>query len=257
MNRVPDELKNAFSQHGDRRLAGENQYDLLGNQLGRLDWRRLLRRYAGQILQVRPTLSRPSGDFPNWWALCRGRPSGRIAAGHGSHRHIWLHHAGVTGVDKRRAGVVDAAPYGHRWSSATKLSTPSTRYQTSPRAVHGCGGTDLRPPLARKFLRKHRPDLIVVLYRWLRASATASPTGSLGLVAWCQAGSDPPGMGTGNSDARTNTANNGEKRHVQTPNNTISGPEKASLYEKIGFGTKKQHSGTKTGADFGLLQWCR
>ena len=71
--RVPDELKDALGGLGIGNTPGSGQYGLNGGQTGHLDWRQLLRRYAGQILQVRPTFTRPSRRFPDLVGIVPGK----------------------------------------------------------------------------------------------------------------------------------------------------------------------------------------
>jgi predicted metal-dependent peptidase len=67
-------------------------------------------------------------------------------------------------------------------------------YRGSLTVVEGRGGTDLRPPFARAFLRKHRPDLVVYFTDGHGPAPTAKPAVS---VIWCLAanGRDPAGWG--------------------------------------------------------------
>ena len=160
-DRVPSELKDALGKIGIGNTAGGGQYDVHGGRRGRLDWRRLLRRYAGQILQVRAVFNRPSRRFPDLVGIvpgkCRqtGRP--RVMAiidtsGSITPELLELISAEL-GLLARHYEVI-VVECDAQIHSVHQYRAPLT-------SVHGSGGTDLRPPLASEFLQEHRPDLIV------------------------------------------------------------------------------------------------
>jgi predicted metal-dependent peptidase len=55
-------------------------------------------------------------------------------------------------------------------------------YRAPLTTVHGRGGTDFRPPLTRKFLRKHWPDLVVYFSDGFGPAPQRSPQTP---VVWC------------------------------------------------------------------------
>jgi predicted metal-dependent peptidase len=56
-------------RRGDR----AREEELRPGQRGRLDWRALLRRYAGQVLDVRPIYGRPNRRFPELVGIVPGQ----------------------------------------------------------------------------------------------------------------------------------------------------------------------------------------
>ncbi|MEI8375968.1 MAG: VWA-like domain-containing protein [Planctomycetota bacterium] len=181
-DRVPSELKDALGKMGIGDTPGGGQYDLLGGRHGQLDWRRLLRRYAGQILQVRATFSRPSRRFPNLVGIvpgkCRQGERPRVMAiidtsGSIATELLELINAELALLARHHTVIVvecDAEVHA------------VYEYLGPLAAVHGRGGTDFRPPLARKFLRKHRPDLVVY---FTDGFGPAAPRGPQVPVVWC------------------------------------------------------------------------
>ena len=157
---IPEALRDALEQMGIGKEAGEDQYELQGDEKGHLDWRHLLRRYVGQLLEVRPTFSRPPRRFPDLVGIVPGK-----------HRR---------GERPKIMAVVDTS-----WSITpdllelmdAELRLLSRHYGVTVvecdaeihavyayrplESVSGRGGTDFRPPFERKFLQKHRPDLVV------------------------------------------------------------------------------------------------
>jgi predicted metal-dependent peptidase len=155
MDRVPEGLKDAL------RSMGVGQYDLCGDRRGHLDWRRLLRRYVGQILDRRTAYNRPSRRFPALVGImpgkCRQAARARVMAvidtsGSVTPDLLEMINAELAQLAKHYAVLVVECD--------TKVHKVYD-YDAPLKAVHGRGGTDFRPPLAREFLRKRRPDLIV------------------------------------------------------------------------------------------------
>lgn len=56
---VPDYLAEAAGVHQKGDTPGGDEIKLGGRRPGQLDWRTLLRRYVGQLLQLRPIFNRP------------------------------------------------------------------------------------------------------------------------------------------------------------------------------------------------------
>ena len=194
LDRVPDELKDALRKIGIGNTSGGGQSDLLGGQRGRLDWRRLLRRYAGQILQVRTVFNRPSRRFPNLVGIVPGRyrQAGRprvmtVIDTSGSITPELLELISAELALLARHYTVIVVECDTRIHKVYDYNAPLT-------AVHGRGGTDLRPPLTSKFLRKHRPDLVVYFTDGFGPAPQLAPKEQ---VVWClvPGGRRPAGWG--------------------------------------------------------------
>jgi predicted metal-dependent peptidase len=149
---VPDHLTGRF--------AGHTRLELRGHVVGRLDWRHLLRRYVGKALEVRPGFDRPPRRFPELVGILPGqrrRPARpRILAivdTSGSITPEWLERIDAELARLARRYVVTVV----ECDSAVQRAYP---YRPLA-AVAGRGGTDLRPPLERGFLRAHRAELVV------------------------------------------------------------------------------------------------
>jgi predicted metal-dependent peptidase len=178
-SRVPGELKDALRNLG---IAGHGQYDLAGSPQGHLDWRRLLRRYVGQVLQVRPTFSRPSRRFPDLVGIVPGqRRQGALprvmavidTSGSVMPELLQLISAELALLARRHTVVVvecDAVVHA------------VFEYRAPLQTVQGRGGTDFRPPLAREFLQEHRPDLVVYFTDGFGPAPERAPTVPL---IWC------------------------------------------------------------------------
>jgi predicted metal-dependent peptidase len=182
LDRVPDELKDALRKMGIGDTPGDGQYDLLGGRPGQLDWRRLLRRYVGQILQVRPTFSRPSRRFPNLVGIvpgkCRQGERPRVMAiidtsGSITPELLESISAELALLARHHAVIV---------VECDAMVHAVYEYLGPLGAVHGRGGTDFRPPLVRNFLRKHRPDLVVYFTDGFGPAPLRGPQVPL---AWC------------------------------------------------------------------------
>ena len=201
LNRVPNELKDALRKMGIGDTPGGGQYDLLGGRSGQLDWRRLLRRYVGQILQVRPTFSRPSRRFPNLVGIvpgkCRQGERPRVMAvidtsGSITPELLELISAELELLARHYTVIVvecDAKVHA------------VFEYRVPLAAVHGRGGTDFRPPLARKFLRKHRPDLVVYFTDGFGPAPQRAPQVPVRLVLGARRAATR-GVGTRDSNGR-------------------------------------------------------
>jgi predicted metal-dependent peptidase len=160
---LPDELKEAV-----RALAGSAAGDatevVRRGRHGTVDWRTVLRRYVGRVLEVRPAYNRPPRRFPELLGVLpgRGRQASRpkvmavidtsasitaelLTAIDGELARLARHHE-VTVVE---CDVRVQAVYAYR---------PLGLFR-----ARGRGGTDLRPPLEAAFLRQHRPDVVIYL----------------------------------------------------------------------------------------------
>jgi predicted metal-dependent peptidase len=158
---VPQELRAALQALGVGMTPGGEQYRLQGGSCGRLDWRALLRRYLGQALEPQqPTLNRPPRRCPHLVGLLPGRSRRplrpRVLA--------VLDTSGSITADllERIDGELRRLARTHQVTVVECDVRIHKVYPYRPLAsVTGRGGTDLRPPLERAFLRQHRPDLVV------------------------------------------------------------------------------------------------
>jgi predicted metal-dependent peptidase len=127
---------------------------------GVLDWRRLLRRYVGQALEVRRVFTRPPRRFPELIGVVPGRGRRRawprvmaVVDTSGSIRPDLLtliNEELIRLARHHEVLIVEADCVLQRVYSYVPLT-----------GVKGGGGTDLRPALERSFLRQHRCDLVL------------------------------------------------------------------------------------------------
>jgi len=191
---VPADLTAPLRCLGIGNTPGGDHYDVRDVQRGHLDWRRLLRRYVGQILQVRATFSRPSRRFPNLVGIvpgkCRRCERPRVMAiidtsGSVTPKLLELISSELTILARHYTVLViecDAVVHA------------VYEYRCPLKDVHGGGGTDFRPPLESTFLRKHRPDLVVYFTDGLGPAPHRTPRVPL---VWCltPGGQRPAGWG--------------------------------------------------------------
>jgi predicted metal-dependent peptidase len=157
---VPEGLRDLLTALGVGSTPGGGTEGVARGGRGRVDWRRLLRCYAGQVLEVRPVYGRPPRRFPELAGVLPGqgrraaRPkvmavidtSGSISAGL------------LTEIDAELRRLAQS----HSVLVVECDSQVQRVYPFRPLdVVSGRGGTDLRPPLERDFLRQHRPDLVL------------------------------------------------------------------------------------------------
>ncbi len=157
---LPEALRAALRGLGAGVVPGEQQYQLRGDRTGKLDWRHLLRRYVGELLEPQPALHRPPRRFPELAGIVPAR-SRRPAKPHvmavidtsGSISDELLEL--IDGELRRLATnhevtVVECDAMIHKVAKYRGLE-----------AVTGRGGTDFCPPLEPDFLRKHRADVVI------------------------------------------------------------------------------------------------
>jgi predicted metal-dependent peptidase len=180
--RLPKYLRPAMEGLGIGSEPSADRYELQSGDRGHLDWRRLLRRYTGEELKVRPTFSRPPRRFPDLIGILPGQrrmPSRprilTIIDTSASISPVLLEQ-----IDAELAGLA-------RRSSITVVECDSQIQRTYPyrrrlEAVQGRGGTDFGPPLEPAFLRKHRPDLVVFFTDGLGPAPVVPPPIP---VIWC------------------------------------------------------------------------
>lgn len=128
---------------------------------GKLDWRRLLRRYAGRVLQSRPVFQRSPRRFPDLLGIIPGR------------RRVGAKVSVVAIIDTSSSISVECLEEIDGELHQLNRSHPvhviecdsevqrTYRYHGRLEYVRGCGGTDFRPALDPAFLRPLRPGLIV------------------------------------------------------------------------------------------------
>jgi predicted metal-dependent peptidase len=126
-----------------------------------LDWRRLLRRYVGRVLERQPVFNRPPRRFPalvgqvpgQAWRASRPRALAVLDTS------ASMTSATLAGIGGELARLSRAAEVVVVECDAQIQATYP--YRGNLLKVHGRGGTDLRPPLAAPFLARLRPDVIV------------------------------------------------------------------------------------------------
>jgi predicted metal-dependent peptidase len=158
---VPDELREALQALGIGNTPGHDEYQLRSTAQGRLDWRQLLRRYVGQALEPNPTLNRPPRRFPDLIGIVPSRNyrplRPRVLAVIDTSASI------SDDVLEEIAGELRRLARSHTVTvvecDAQIHKVYVFRGKLEP--ILGRGGTDLRPPLAPEFLRKHRADLAI------------------------------------------------------------------------------------------------
>lgn len=178
---VPEELRDIVSDLGIGDTPGDTDQELQGDGVGHVDWRRLLRRYVGQVTTVRPVFNRPPRRFPELVGIMPGkrrqqdRP--RILAVIDTSGSI------SDELLEEISAELSCMARQHEVIVAECDCEIHAVYRYRPiESVAGRGGTDLRPVFRRKFLRKHRPDLIVYFtdgYGDAPAKAPSIP------VVWC------------------------------------------------------------------------
>jgi predicted metal-dependent peptidase len=187
---VPDELRDALQALGIGTEPGHEEYHVQGDARGKLDWRRLLRRYVGQALEPSHSLNRPPRRFPDLVGIVparRYRPLRpkvmAVIDSSGSITNATLEE--IAGELRRLARshaviVCECDTQIHK--------TYLFRGKLEP--ILGRGGTDLRPPFEPEFLRKHRPDLAIYFTDGYGPAPDQAPRLP---VIWCLAeGGQPP-----------------------------------------------------------------
>ena len=182
MDKVPEQFKNTMENAPAGDTPGESQYELQGDETGQLDWRRLLRRYVGQVLQVRPIFSRPPRRFPNLVGIVPGK-------GRQPDRPKIMAVIDTSGsITPELLELIDAELAGLARHHEVKIVECDCKihdvydYRKPLTSVTGRGGTDFRPPLKAKFLRKHRPDLVVYFTDGMGPAPAKRPAVP---VVWC------------------------------------------------------------------------
>jgi len=157
---IPSDLLEYVEGLGISKTPGQSRQDLEGQQRGRLDWRRLLRRHVGQMLELRAVFSRPPRRFPELVGIVPGQ---RRQAAKPMIMAVIDTSGSITTELLELINAELARLARHFPVKVVECDAAIQRvYDYRPiKEVHGRGGTDFRPPLERKFLRKHRPDLVI------------------------------------------------------------------------------------------------
>jgi predicted metal-dependent peptidase len=124
-------------------------------------WQTVLRRYARTVVSVRPIYGRPPRRYPHLVGVLPGKARladrRRIMACIDTSGSLSDQSLADISAELARLGRV-AAVTVVECDTVIHRVYPYTKPVTS---VMGRGGTDLRPPFAPDFLRRHRPDLVL------------------------------------------------------------------------------------------------
>jgi predicted metal-dependent peptidase len=123
-------------------------------------WQVVLRRYVGKILERRPVFGRPPRRFPDLVGVIPGK--GRFAS---EPKVMAIIDTSGSMSDEMLADIAGELGLMAQRYEVTVVECDAEIHAVYPykplKTVHGRGGTDFRPPLKTKFLKKHKPDLIV------------------------------------------------------------------------------------------------
>ncbi len=158
---VPPELVDAVRSLGVGTIAGSGVHALRRDRSGSLDWKRLLRRYVGEVLRPQPAFDRPPRRCPELVGVLPGR------------RSLATDATVVAVIDT--SGSISEEVLEQIDGELRRMSRTHTLHvvecdcvihRVSRRVsrlgeVTGRGGTDFRPPLEPEFLKRLRADLVV------------------------------------------------------------------------------------------------
>jgi predicted metal-dependent peptidase len=157
---VPQDLRDALRALGVGSTPGGGREGVATGGRGRVDWQRLLRRYVGQVLEVRPLYGRPPRRFPELAGVLPGR--GRQAARPKVMAVIDTSASITAGLLSTIEAELARLARHHEVLVVECDCRVQRVYPFRPLAdVWGRGGTDFRPAFEPGFLRRHRPDLVV------------------------------------------------------------------------------------------------
>jgi len=185
---IPQELLDAIRAVGT--TPGNGVHVVQGDVQGHLDWKVLLRRYVGQVLQPRPVFYRPPRRFPDFVGILPGR-------------HRRADQAAVLAIIDTSGSISDQALEEIDGELAKLARTRPVhivecdriihrvyRYRNRLKDLQGRGGTDFRPPLKREFLRSLKANLIIYFTDGFGEAPVKPP--SIPLI-WCLVpGGEPP-----------------------------------------------------------------
>lgn len=163
---------------------------LVGDRPGGLNWRHLLRRYVGRVLEPGPSFTRPPRRFPDLVGVWPGqrRVDRRVSVV----AIIDTSGSISTGLLEQIDGEL------HRLARSYPLQVVECdcqvhrvyRYAGRLQQVQGRGGTDFRPPLEPAFLRRLRPGLILYFTDGCGEAPAKPPACPM---VWCLTpGGEPP-----------------------------------------------------------------
>lgn len=180
---VQDLVDDAALAVGMEQVPGEF-HELLGLEApgrGELRWPDLLRRYTGRLAERQPRLDRPSRRFPELVGLLPG-----VARRQGRPKIMAvIDTSGSVTPELLEQISAELARLGRDFA-VTVVECDDTIHAVYPyrplTTVRGRGGTDLRPPLDRLFLRAQRPDLVVYFTDGFGPAPSRAPKVP---VIWC------------------------------------------------------------------------
>jgi predicted metal-dependent peptidase len=155
---MPRELLDAVQAVGLAPRVGV--YILQADHCGHLNWTRLLRYYAGRVLEARPVYHRPPRRYPDLMGILPGRQIQRRGA------VVAIIDTSSSITDERLEEIDGELARLSRVRPVHVVECDCEvrrvyRYRGQLDQVHGRGGTDLRPPLEPAFLRPLRPEMII------------------------------------------------------------------------------------------------
>jgi predicted metal-dependent peptidase len=139
---------------------GAEQYRLLGDRDGHLDWRHVLRRYVGETLGSQHAMTRPPRRYPELVGIVPGRERR-------PHRPQIMAVIDTSGsISDEMLEMIDgelrrlAQDHEVIVVECDVVIQKVAKYRRLE-VVNGRGGTDFRPPLEGPFLQRYRPDVVV------------------------------------------------------------------------------------------------
>ncbi len=142
-------------------VTGDRTSSSLSGGSATVSWRAELRRHVGRAMARRPAFGRPPRRYPHLAGIVPGQARRRL-------RPVVLAAVDTSGslTDAMLADISAELGVMARNFDVTVVECDTVihavyRYSEPITAVHGRGGTDLRPPLETGFLRRHGADLVV------------------------------------------------------------------------------------------------
>ena len=163
------------------KIAGEAKIALENHATGKVNWRMLLRHYVGQVLSRRATFSRPPRRFPHLLGIVPGHSwqGGKPNILAIMDTSASLSNAMLQDISRE----LSALAQHHKVTVVVCDKAIREVFPFKPiTSLKGRGGTDLRPPLAPGFLRKHRADLAIY---FTDGYGEAPSTPPIVPVIWC------------------------------------------------------------------------